>query len=135
VSSVVADRADPDLGSLPQIIVSYLRDGDIEPVSYPVGQLPKDVALSFQRMVLWNADIELTDTDNHNPLTFLPLHNLRKARSNLFHLVGFDDISRFDIVEILNPNSTLEPLAAILHVILETPQGSDPAIKDHDIVS
>jgi len=121
VSSIVADRADPDLGSLPQIIVSYLRDGHIESVSHSVGELPKDVTLSFQGMVFWNANIELTHTDDHNHLSFLPLPKLGKVRSNLFHLVGLDDISRFDIVEIFNANPTLEPLAAILHVILETP--------------
>jgi hypothetical protein len=68
-------------------------------------------------------------------LSFLALPKLREARSNLFKLVGLDDISGFDIVEVLNPDPTLETLAAILHVILETPQGSDSAIKDHDIVS
>ena len=41
--SIVTHRADTDLRPLPEIIVTDLRDGHVEPVSDPIDHLPKDV--------------------------------------------------------------------------------------------
>ena len=94
------------------------------------------MTFSFERLVLWNSKVELTDTDDHfNPFPPLNPSCLGESRLNLLHFIRLDDISQFDIVEIFNPDATFKTLGTFLHIILESPDRGDAAVIDHDIIS
>ncbi len=69
--AIVSHRTDSDLCPLPEVVIPDFRDGHIKPVSHPVDQLPDYVPLPFQRVILRNSHVQLTDPYNH----LLPLNN------------------------------------------------------------
>jgi hypothetical protein len=67
VSAIIAHHTDTDLCPLPQVIISNLRDGNIETASYPIDQFSDHMALSLQGVIFWYPKVELTNPDDHFP--------------------------------------------------------------------
>jgi hypothetical protein len=65
MSAIIAYCTDTDLRPLPKIIISDLRDGHIKLVPHPIDHLPDHMPFPFQRMILWNPKIELTNSNDH----------------------------------------------------------------------
>src|SRR3990172_5746365 len=80
--TIVAHRADPDLGSLPEVIISHFGDGHIELMSYPIDHLPDHMALSLQRMIFRNSKIQLTNPHDHIPHSALTF-SLRSLKNSI----------------------------------------------------
>jgi len=70
VPAIIAHRTDTDLGPLPKVIVTHLRDGHVEPIPHTVHQLSEHMALALQRVIFWNPNVQLTDPNHHR---FTPL--------------------------------------------------------------
>ena len=90
--------------------------------------------LPFEGVTLRNPKIQLAYPNDHlgilSILSNLPGHRagrveevwggwLRQPGLNLLHFVGLDNIPHFDIVEILDANTTFKPLGTVSHVVLE----------------
>jgi hypothetical protein len=69
MSPVIAHGTDAELGHLPEVLVSDLRNGHIEPMPHPVDYLPEDMAFPLERMIFRDTKVNPADSNNH---AFLP---------------------------------------------------------------
>jgi hypothetical protein len=66
---MVADTGNPDRGNLPQLVILYLRNGDIELILKTRRNRFDDTTLILQRLTLRNMYLQLTDANIHdNPV-------------------------------------------------------------------
>src|SRR4030095_409096 len=54
---------------------------------------------------------------------------------DLSDLVRLDDVAFLDVVEVLDPDTALEPLAHLADVVLEAAERADPAVVRNDAVA
>ena len=127
--AVIAHGTDPDLGPLPQVMISYLRDRHIEARLHPVDQFSEDMSFPFKRVVFRDPKVQLANSYDHLISLLLGQTGL-----DLLHFIGFDDIAGFDVIKILDPDTALKTLRAFLHIILEPSERTDTTIIDHYVV-
>ena len=65
VTFVIAYHRKTEFSLLPQILVSYLGDGDIEFIFCPVNNLFYYLPFSLEGIITRNSDVQLTDADYH----------------------------------------------------------------------
>lgn len=65
MARIISNHAETKLGPLPEIIISNLRNRDVVAILHPIDDLTKDLALTLERGITGNEQINLTDTYHH----------------------------------------------------------------------
>jgi len=62
---VISHHRKTDFSPLQQVVVSHLRNGDIEFIFSPINNLLEGLPFSLKRIVTVDSDVQLTDSDYH----------------------------------------------------------------------
>src|SRR5829696_4191058 len=142
-----ADDGAGDLGPLPKILLTGLRHRHVQRSPERGGERLDHAALLLEGVARWQMKIPGGDGDDHGsrklgawsqelaglgssllaPSCFTGCRRQRPL--DLLHAERLDAIARLEIVEVLDPDATLESFADFTHVILEALEaGQGPGI-------
>ena len=91
MASIVSDRTDAQLDSLPFVVGAHFCNGDIELMFHLIHYTPDDFPLPFQRTVVVHMKDYFHHSDDHE----------LKLCGDLFNQIDLEYVPRFDILEIL----------------------------------
>src|SRR3989454_9193849 len=134
VAPVRGHDARGQLGALPQILVIGLGRRDVEALVQPVLEAAQDLPLVFQGLAAVQMQLPRDEANDHRSRPLGAAPRLERAR-DLLDAIRLDQVSHFDVVEVLDADAALEALADLAGVVLEPLQRRDGPFVHLDAVA